>query len=284
VSFFGAPSSDTSLIALLAIIVLQAVVVFVLLKISLTETKKMCDDGGLGAKIVGLVALVAGIAKVAATGGIGVGLRESLGNVASRADKKMTESGRGTSAGGKLVLKTLRKVGDARYGTKENYASRQERGKQKHESYMKTLSKEKNFVSKDKNGNVIMDKNNKPEMISAQQQYINNLRNQNILQSMMKGRVGTKRFVSEQGNISQEKRNLLSSNKKLSEAKESYEQYKDKVKTGRLVDRPNARIQKREKINKAQEEENKIKEENKKAEEKRKKEREKMTSEKKINR
>ena len=118
-------------------------------------------------------------------------------------------------------------------------------------------------------------------MISAQQKYVDNLRNQNIIQKMMRGYSGTGRFVEEQSSISQERSNLVSSNRKLAEAKEAYEQYKDKVKTGRLIDLPNARVHKRSRINEAQEEVNKAKEENKKGEEKRRKEREKNMSEKK---
>lgn len=141
-------TADPSLLQLITIVLLQAILVFKLFSLSLRQMKKMCDDGGLGKSVLGMVKGAAGLAMGVATGGVGLAASGAIGGWASRAAKATEESGGGTTRLGKLRLQTLRKIEGASFAPssaqfgKEGYRQRVERVAKENTEYMKSLPTE----------------------------------------------------------------------------------------------------------------------------------------------
>lgn len=171
------------------VILMKAMIVFAFMRKALEELKKKCDDGVIGDSILKGVKGAVGLAGIA-TGGalLGAGakalggnlMRGTVGRVAQRTAEYGKDKNWGTSSMGKLGLKTLRGIGDSKFGmAKEGFATRETSKIKDHHAYANTLSKEKNIEVnkldnqgkpiKDAQGNIVKEK------ISAQDQYYKNI-------------------------------------------------------------------------------------------------------------
>ncbi|AKM83933.1 TPA: hypothetical protein DCZ46_01205 [Candidatus Campbellbacteria bacterium] len=171
------------------VILMKAMIVFAFMRTALSELKKKCDDGVIGDSILKGVKGAVGLAGIA-TGGALVGagakalggnlMRGTVGRAAQRGAEYMEKKGGGTSTMGKLGLKTLRNVGDSKFGmAKESFKAREDSKVKDHHAYANTLSKEKNITANelDAKGKPVRDAqgNIKKTNISAQDQYYRNI-------------------------------------------------------------------------------------------------------------
>ncbi len=131
----GAIKTGGSIVDFMVIIFMQFAVVIALLRLTLSATKKMSDDGGAGKILAGFgkMATAAGIGL--ATGGAslvaGAATRQVVGGVGSYAAGKIKSSQEkgGVMSGtlGRMALRGAKGVGDYKFGTKEGYIKQKER-------------------------------------------------------------------------------------------------------------------------------------------------------------
>ncbi|OGD69583.1 hypothetical protein A3E89_00160 [Candidatus Campbellbacteria bacterium RIFCSPHIGHO2_12_FULL_35_10] len=194
-AFVDSSEQDTNFVFFVVVVVMQFMIVIKLLDLSLSKTKDYCSDNGIGDGILKMAKGAVGLAGIA-TGGalLGAGakrlggslMRGTAGRLAQDGAKLMEGKGMGTSAAGKLTLKTLRNVGDKKFGMKEGYKTRLDSMKKEHETYAKTLSNKKTI----KTDEDVLDKEGKPtgekKMISAQEQYYKKLEKERPVKSWTK--------------------------------------------------------------------------------------------------
>jgi len=180
-------NSDLSFTKIIIMTVLKFTIVIKLFDIALSETKKMCGDGGIGDKIFGIVKTVLSFAVGALTGGaavaVGASMRRVVGGFAEKKAKEVEESGGGTTRWGKLKLQTLKKVGNAKFGTEEGYRERTKRVADERKSYMESLPKE----AIDSQG----------RKIKPREQFHANMARSSVVSWMMGNRPGEKKFVED---------------------------------------------------------------------------------------
>ncbi|MFC1623669.1 hypothetical protein ACFL05_00940 [Patescibacteria group bacterium] len=146
------PTATTGFINFLIIILLQFMIVITLLRKSLEYTKKMCDDGGLGDKVFGLVKTAAGFAIPGIAGAktagaalkaaTGIPARQILGKSASMAAGALQKTEFATGRTGRMILQGTRAIEKTKFGTQESFKDRTERVAKEQATYMKTLPKE----------------------------------------------------------------------------------------------------------------------------------------------
>lgn len=134
-----------SVVKMITIIVLQFVMVAVLFGKTLKITRSMCDDGGVGEKVLGWAKSGAGLVAGTVTGGVsfaaGTAARRFVGGAASASVEQLEKEGAGTTRLGRLRLQGHRALEKYSFGTGEGYKQRAERTAKEQETYMKTLPK-----------------------------------------------------------------------------------------------------------------------------------------------
>lgn len=191
--FASSGGEGVGFVRFLVIILLQFMIVVTLLGKSIKHTKKMCDDGGLGAFAFGLVSAAGTAALGAATGGVGIAMRQGVGGWAQRKSEEIKESGGGTTRLGRLGLTTLRNIGGKKFGTEEGYKQRTERVEKEELSYIKSLKK------------------------PAQAEYVKNMENRSPLDTLLvhsKMRMAGEKSASKTFTELDSKESLLKENKK----------------------------------------------------------------------
>lgn len=215
-----AGTGSTGLMDILVPIALQAILVFSLLsKMALKKTKEMCDDGGFGDKVLGLTKAAGGLALGVATGGVGFAASQGIGGWAARTAKATEDSGGGTSALGKLRLKTLRGISKASFAPKsamfgkEGYQQRVERVSNEEQEYMKSLPEKIKNPKKifGFTGAKGIETNNLVGQ-NAQDIYRQNIKDSPIISTIIGRRAGENKFV---GDIDKRKKNQEKLNEEL---------------------------------------------------------------------
>lgn len=216
--FFVTDIGGLNFLEFLTLIFLQFMISITLLRLTLSETKKMCDDGGLGVKAFSLVKGAAGLAVGAATGGAAFAARGVVGAKVGQLASTMEKGKFATTGSGKLALKTLRNIENAKWGTKEGYKDRVKRQATEHATYAKSLTGEK----KDDAGKITQE--------NRQKQYLDNMREASPLRILTQSRAGAQKYAKDTDKKVENEAKRDEKQKELERIKDDISRKKDFIK------------------------------------------------------